>query len=70
MNQYMATLAKNLKELMGDMTVCELSKNVGIAQPTLSRYLLCQRQIALENLTLLADYFHVEIDVLLGRKDD
>ena len=29
MNQYMATLAKNLKELMGDMTVCELSKNVG-----------------------------------------
>lgn len=65
----MEVLAKNLKELMGNMTISELSKKVGIPQPTLSRYLLCQREITLGNLIRLADFFNEDIDVLLGRKD-
>ena len=69
MNKYMQNLAENLKELMGDMSVSELSEKVNIPQPTLSRYLLCQRQITLDNLVVLADYFNIEIDVLIGRKD-
>lgn len=65
----MQSFAENLKDLMGEMSVSELAKKVHIPQPTLSRYLLCQRQITLENLISLADYFNVDIDVLIGRKD-
>lgn len=60
--------AQNLKELMGEMSVREFSKRVGIPQPTISRYLNCQREITLENLVRIADYFHEDIDYLIGRK--
>ena len=69
MNKYMQCLAENLKDLMGKMTVTELAEKVKIPQPTLSRYLSCQRQITLNNLVILADYFNVDIDILIGRKD-
>ena len=62
-------MAENLKDLMGDMSVTELAENVKIPQPTLSRYLLCQRQISLDNLIALANYFNVDIDILIGRKE-
>ena len=69
MNKYMQSLSDNLKELMGDMTVSELSEKVNIPQPALSRYLLCKRQISLDNLVILADFYNIDIDVLIGRKD-
>lgn len=69
MNQYMETFAKNLKYLIGNMTLSEFSKKVNIPQPTLSRYLLCQREISLENLIKIADYFKEDIDILIGRRD-
>ena len=65
----MLAFAQNLKELMGDMSVTELSKRIGIPQQTLSRYLLCQREISLEYLCKIADYFDEDIDILIGRKD-
>ncbi|MBQ8322786.1 MAG: helix-turn-helix transcriptional regulator [Clostridia bacterium] len=65
----MFSLAQNLKSLMGNMTITEFSKKVGIPQQTISRYLLCQREITLENLVKIADYFNEEIDFLIGRKD-
>ncbi|MGN1060872.1 MAG: helix-turn-helix domain-containing protein [Candidatus Coproplasma sp.] len=51
------------------MTLSEFSRKVDIPQPTLSRYILCQREISLENLIKIADYFDEDIDYLLGRKD-
>lgn len=69
MNNYSKAFARNLKELMGKMTLSELSKKVDIPQPTISRYLLCQREISLTNLIKIADYFNEDIDVLIGRKD-
>ena len=69
MSKYMQCLSENLKDLMGNMSISELSEKVKIPQPTLSRYLLCQRQISLDNLVILADYFNVDIDILIGRKD-
>ena len=60
MSKYMQCLSENLKDLMGNMSVTELSEKVKIPQPTLSRYLLCQRQITLDNLVILADYFNVD----------
>lgn len=69
MNKYMINFSQNLKELIGDMSISEFSKKVDIPQPTISRYLLCQREITLDYLCKIADYFNEDIDVLLGRKE-
>ncbi len=65
----MVNFSQNLKELIGDMSISEFSKKVDIPQQTISRYLLCQREITLEYLCKIADYFNEDIDVLLGRKE-
>ena len=62
-------IMQNLKMLMGDMSVSELARQVGIPQQTLSRYLLFQREITLSNLCKIADFFNEDIDYLIGRKD-
>ena len=67
-SKYSEAFAHNLKDLMGEMSATEFSKRVGIPQPTITRYLNCQREITLENLCKIADYFGEEIDFLLGRK--
>ena len=64
-----SVLAQNLKQLIGDTSVSEFAKKVNIPQQTISRYLLCQREITLTNLCKIADYFNEDIDVLIGRKD-
>lgn len=68
-NKYLKCLSDNLKDLMGEMSVSDLSVKVNIPQPTLSRYILCKRQISLDNLIKLADYFNIDIDVLIGRRE-
>lgn len=65
---YMPIFAKNLRELIGEMSVNEFAKRVGIPQQTVARYLHCQREISISNLCKIADYFNEDIDVLLGRK--
>lgn len=68
-NKYMVAFAQNLKDLIGNMSISEFARRVNIPQQTISRYLLCQREITLENLCKIADYFDEEIDVLIGRKE-
>ena len=68
-NKHIIAFAQNLKELIGDMTISEFSKKVDIPQQTISRYLLCQREVSLTNLCKIADYFNEDIDYLIGRKD-
>lgn len=65
---YMEIFAKNLKLLIGDKTISAFARQVGIPQQTISRYLLCQREITLENLCKIADFFDEDIDALIGRK--
>ncbi len=67
-SNYTETLAENLKLLMGNMSITEFAKKVEIPQQTISRYLLCQREISLTNLIKIADYFDESIDALIGRK--
>lgn len=67
-SKYAIAFAQNLKELMGEMSVCEFSKKIGIPQPTISRYLNCQREVTLENLGKIADYFNESVDYLIGRE--
>ena len=52
---YAEKLAERLKELINDRSVSSVAKDIGIPQQTLSRYLLCQREIGLENLCKIAD---------------
>ncbi|MBO5215325.1 MAG: helix-turn-helix transcriptional regulator [Clostridia bacterium] len=68
-NKYMIAFAKNLKQLIGEMSVSEFARRVDIPQQTISRYLLCQREITLTNLCKIANYFDEDIDVLLDRKN-
>jgi len=65
----MVAFAQNLKNLIGTMSVSEFAKKVDIPQQTISRYLLCQREITLTNLCKIADFFNEDIDFLLGRKE-
>ena len=66
---FKSVFAQNLKQLIGDTSISEFAKKVNIPQQTISRYLLCQREITLSNLCKIADYFNEDIDVLIGRKD-
>ncbi len=66
---YTEKFAENLKELIGDRSICSVAKEMGIPQQTLTRYIHCQREIKLENLCAIADYFGVDLDYLTGRKD-
>lgn len=66
---YKEKFAERLKELIGDESVNSVAKKIGIPQQTLSRYLLCQREIGIENLCKIADYFGEDLDILTGRKD-
>ncbi len=66
---YMERFAEKLKELIGEESVSGVAKKIGIPQQTLSRYLHCQREIGLENLCKIADYFNEDLDYLTGRKE-
>ncbi len=66
---YAKKFAENLKELIGERSVSGIAKEIGIPQQTLSRYLHAQREIGLENLCRIADYFQIDLDLLTGRKD-
>ena len=66
---YVEKFSERLKELIGDNSVSSIANKIGIPQQTLSRYLHNQREIGLENLCKIADFFNEDLDYLTGRKD-
>jgi len=60
--------AENLKFLIGDKSVNNFAKEIGIPHQTIYRYLHCEREINVDNLIKIADYFGVDLDFLTGRK--
>ena len=66
---YMESFSENLKELIAERSISRVAKEIGIPQQTLSRYIHNQREIGIENLCRIADYFDVDLDVLTGRKE-
>lgn len=66
---YSEIFAERLKELIGDKSVNYVAKQIGLPQQTLYRYIHNQREIGLENLCKIADYFGEDLDYLVGRKD-
>ena len=72
MEQEERCMDNRLKELRTakHMTQIALQIATGIDQAILSKYENGQRSFSIENLIILADYFHVGIDYLLCRTDD
>ncbi|MBR2869782.1 MAG: helix-turn-helix transcriptional regulator [Clostridia bacterium] len=68
-NQIVTNFSKVLKSLIGDMSISEFARKVDIPQQTISRYLLCQREVTVTNLCKIADFFNEDLDYLIGRKD-
>ena len=66
---YAEKFAERLKELIGQESVSSVARKINIPQQTLSRYLLCKREIGIENLCKIADYFGEDLDFLTGRKE-
>ena len=63
--------AERLKELMKEhnLNQVELAEKSGVKQNTISAWLLKKKEPSIRSLWLLADYFDVDIDYLIGRKD-
>lgn len=70
-NKYAQAFAQNLSALLkeNDMTQGELARAVNIPQQTISRYVTGKREVTLEYLCKIADYFQEDIDVLIGRRE-
>ena len=59
------------RELMKEnsLTQVALAAATGLRQNTVSAWLLGKKEPSIRSLWLLADYFNVDIDYLVGRKD-
>ena len=64
--------AEQLQELMKEqgLNQVKLAERVGVKQNTISAWLLKKKEPSLTSLWLVADYFGVDVDYLIGRKDD
>ena len=64
-------VAERIKELMKEhgLNQVRLAERVGVKQNTISAWLLNKKEPSITSLWLLADYFNVDIDYLVGRKD-
>lgn len=65
-------VAERIKELMKEegLNQVKLAERVGVKQNTISAWLLGKKEPCITSLWLLADYFGVDIDYLVGRKND
>ena len=63
--------AERLDELMKEhnLNQVKLAENSGVKQNTISAWLLKKKEPSIRSLWLLADYFDVDIDYLVGRKN-
>lgn len=63
-------VGKRIKELMKIETInqTELASKIGVKQNTVSSWVLNKKEPNITSLWLLADYFDVDIDYLVGRK--
>ena len=64
-------LVTRLRELMRaeGLNQTKLGEKIGVRQNTVSAWLLGKKEPCIRSLWLLADYFDVDIDYLVGRKN-
>ena len=63
-------VANRIKELMKEekLNQTRLAEKIGVKQNTISAWVLGKKEPSIKSLWLLADYFNVDIDYLVGRK--
>lgn len=64
-------VSERIKELMRgeELTQVALASKIGVKQNTISGWLCGKKEPCIRSLWLLADYFQVDIDFLVGRAD-
>ncbi len=64
-------VAERIRELMKEngLNQVRLAEKLGVKQNTISAWLREKKEPSITSLWLLADYFDVEIDYIVGRKD-
>lgn len=64
-------VSERISELMKDenLTQVALAQKIGVKQNTISAWLSNKKEPSIKSLWLVADYFGVDIDYLVGRKD-
>lgn len=64
-------VAQRISELMKEhnLNQTKLANAVGLKQNTISAWLGDKNEPSITSLWLIADYFEVDIDYLVGRKD-
>lgn len=62
-------IAERIRELMKEegLNQVRLAEKIGVKQNTISAWLLEKKEPCITSLWLLADYFNVSIDYLIGR---
>lgn len=62
-------IAERIRELMKDegLNQVSLADKIGVKQNTISAWLLEKKEPCITSLWLLADYFNVPVDYLIGR---
>lgn len=65
-------VAERIGDLMREngLNQVSLAKKIGVKQNTISSWLCKKKEPCINSLWLLADYFEVSIDYIVGRKDD
>ncbi len=65
-------ISERIKSLMKEESLNQVSlaNKIGVKQNTISAWLLKKKEPCITSLWLLADYFDVSIDYLVGRTDD
>lgn len=66
---YKEKFSERLKEIIGNESISSVAQKIGLNQSTLSRYIHNDREIGIENLCKIADYFNEDLDILTGRRD-
>jgi len=64
-------LSDRLRDLMKEegLNQVKFAEKIGVKQNTVSAWLLGKKEPCITNLWLIADYFNVDIDYLVGRKN-
>lgn len=64
-------IAERIRELMRieNLTQVALAERVGVKQNTISAWLSGKKEPCIRSLWLLADYFEVSVDYLIGRAE-
>ncbi len=64
--------AERLKQLRitNNLTLKELGENLNATKATIGNLENCNKKPSLELILLIADYFDVSLDYLVGRSDD